>query len=268
MNFTFLTIAMTRTEFKHRVANAGALDFGNILNDALTLFKKSWLQGFLMQLIIFVIVLPFILLLYVPFIMMIISQSDAGEFNTYGMSDVFAGFSIIYMVFFGIGIIVISTVQTSLYMSFLRMLKKLDEGREVKTSELFYFIKGKYLGKIFLLMLITILIAIPAILFFYLPFLYLIIPISFFSVVFAFNPEWSLGDIISGGFQLGNKKWFLTFGLLFLSYVLLVIAITLSCGLGSLFLTPFMYHPLYQIYKNTVGFDNSTELDQIGRTDF
>lgn len=259
---------MTKTEFKQRVANAGALDFGNILNDSLALFKKSWLHGFLMQLIIFVIVLPFMLLLYVPFIMMIISQGEAGEFNTNGMSDLFAGFSVLYIIFFGIGIMIISTVQASLYMSFLRMLKKLDEGREVKTAELFYFIKGKYLGKIFLLMLITILIAIPAILFFYLPFIYLIIPISFFSVVFAFNPEWSVGEIISGGFELGNKKWFLSFGLLFCSYVLLLIAITLSCGLGSLFLTPFLYHPLYQIYKNTIGFDTQSELDQIGQTDF
>ncbi|MGC1632835.1 MAG: hypothetical protein WA749_12055, partial [Gelidibacter sp.] len=117
---------------------------------------------------------------------------------------------------------------------------------------------------ILVLMLVTVLIAIPAALFFYLPLIYVMIPMSFFSITFAMNPEWSVGDIVSSSFRIGNKIWLLTFGLLVISYMAVGILTFVSCGLGSLFLAPFMYHPIYFIYKETVGFDDLNELNQIG----
>ena len=47
---------------------APALDFGDIFNKSIDLFKKGWLYGFLMQLFILIISLPFIIVLYAPFI--------------------------------------------------------------------------------------------------------------------------------------------------------------------------------------------------------
>ncbi len=72
---------MTTSEFQSKVANANALDFGTIFNQSIELFKKSWIQGFLMQLFLMLFFLPFFLMLYLPVIFTIISQSQAGEYN-------------------------------------------------------------------------------------------------------------------------------------------------------------------------------------------
>lgn len=255
---------MIPEEFKSRIANAVDLNFGTIFSQSIELYKKSWLHGFLLQLIIIVLVLPVILIIYVPIIMVMVSQSQSGQFNPDSIDGLFAGLSVVYSIVLIIAVLAIAVIQMMLVAGFYKMLRNLDEGREVKTSELFYFMKGKYIGKLLLLMLVTLLIAIPAILLFYLPIFYLMVPISFFTIIFAFNPEWSIGDIVGSGFKLGNKKWFLTFGLLFVSYLAIMILTFLSCGIGSLFLTTFLYHPIYFIYKGTVGFDDLTELNQIG----
>lgn len=258
---------MTPSEFQSKVANAPDLDFGTIFNQSIELFKKSWLQGFLMQLFIFILVLPFMIILYVPFVLMIINQTESGQLDPSSMDGFFAGFSILYILLFFIGLLVIAAMQMALNAAFFRILRSLDEGREVKTSDLFYFMNGRYFGKILLLMLVTLLIAVPAALFFYLPLIYVMVPISFFSIIFAFNSAWSIGDIVSSGFRLGNKKWLLTFGLFVVSYAAIMILSFVSCGLGGLFLAPFMYHPIYFIYKGTVGFDHLSELNKIGETE-
>ncbi|MEO8773544.1 MAG: hypothetical protein ABI263_09600 [Gelidibacter sp.] len=255
---------MTPTEFKSKIGNAQDLDFGTIFNLCIQLFKKSWLQGFLLQLFVIIMMVPFFIILYVPIIMMVISESASGQFDANDVNGLFAGLSVIYIVVLILGFFVIGVVQVALTGGFYKILKNLDEGREAKTSDLFYFLKGKYLGKIAVLMLVTGLIAIPAALFFYLPLFYVMIPMSFFTITFAFNPEWSIGDIVGSSFRLGNKKWLLTFGLFVVSYIALMILTFVTCGLGSLFLAPFMYHPIYFIYKETVGFDDLNELNQIG----
>lgn len=255
---------MTPTEFQSKIANASALDFGTIFNQSIELFKKSWLQGFLMQLFVVILMLPFIIILYVPLFMSLAAQSESGQVDPNAMNSFFAGLSIVYILMFIIGILVIGAIQVSLNAAFFRILRNLDEGREVKTSDLFYFMKGEYFGKILLLMLVTILISIPAALLFYLPLIYVMVPLSFFAIVFAFNPEWSIGDIVSSSFRLGNNKWMLTFGLLVVCYIIMMILTVMTCGLGSLFLAPFMFHPIYYIYKGTVGFEDLSELNQIG----
>lgn len=255
---------MTLAEFQEKIANAKDLDFGTIFNQSIELYKKSWLQGFLMQLFVMILMIPFFTILYLPFIMNIVAQSETDYANPNDLNDVFGGLSIVYILLFIVGVVLAGTLQVALTAAFYRILRTLDEGREAKTSDLFYFLKKQYLGKIFLLMLATVLIAIPAVLLFYLPFIYVIVPMAFFTPIFAFNPEWTVGDIINSGFRLGNKKWLLTFGLLVVSYIIVVILAMVTCGLGSLFLAPFMYHPIYFIYKETVGFDEQSELNQIG----
>lgn len=258
---------MTPTEFQSKIANASKMDFGTIFNQSIELFKKSWLQGFLMQLFVMILMLPFIIILYVPLIMTLVAQSESGQVDPNAMDGFFAGLSVVYILLFIVGILVIGAIQVCLNAAFFRILRTLDEGKEVKTSDLFYFMKGEYFGKVFLLMLVTVLISIPAALLFYLPLIYVMVPLSFFAVVFAFNPEWSIGDIVSSSFRLGTKKWLLTFGLLVVSYIMIMILAIVTCGLGSLFLAPFIFHPIYYIYKGTVGIEDNSELNQIGETE-
>ena len=143
-------------------------------------------------------------------------------------------------------------------------MKKLDYNEKVVTADFFYFVKSKYLSKTFMLMLVTILIAIPAALLCYIPLIYAIVPLSFFAVIFAFNPELSVGKVVKASFKLGNKKWLISFGLFVVSYLIIVVLTMLTCGIGSLFLSPFMYHPMYLIYKNVIGFEETSAIEEIG----
>ena len=132
-------------------------------------------------------------------------------------------------------------------------MKAIDLGEEVKVSDLFYFLKGKYFGSVTLLMIATILVSTIAALLCYVPLIYAIIPISFFTIVYAFNPELSIGDIVQISFNLGTKKWLISFGLFVVTYLLIIVLSILTCGIGSLF-SPFVYLPLYFVYKEVVGF--------------
>ncbi|MEO6348996.1 MAG: hypothetical protein ABIO60_13930, partial [Aquaticitalea sp.] len=162
------------------------------------------------------------------------------------------------------GVLIIGGISVALYAGFFRILKDLDHNRTTTTGQLFYFFKKVYLGKIFLLMFITIAIAIPSALLCFIPLIYVVVPMSFFMAMFAFNPELTVGEIVTLSFKLGNKKWMMTFGLLVVSYLIIMLLMIVTCGLGSLFLSPFIYHSVYFIYKEIIGFDEQTELNQIG----
>jgi hypothetical protein len=79
--------------------------------------------------------------------------------------------------------------------------------------------------------------------------------------VFAFNPEMQIGDIVNISFKLGTKKWLISFGLFVVANLLVIVLTLLTCGIGALFLSPFIYLPLYFVYKQVVGFDEETTVE-------
>ncbi len=256
----------TSTTLLDKIRNAPALDFGIIFSAAIELFKKTWIQGFLLQLFTFIVMLPLIFILYIPIITMAIAQAKNGysDANLYG--EFFAGLSILYVLFIIVGVLVLGAVQVALQAAFFRIMKQLDHDGQVATSDFFIFLKGNYLSKALMLTLISVLIAIPAVLLCYIPLIYVMVPMSFFTMVFAFNPELSVGDIVKVSFSIGNKKWLLAFGLMFVSYILSQIVGVLLCGIGLLFTAAFIYHPFYLIYKAVIGFDHTSEIEGIGKT--
>lgn len=251
---------------QEKINNAKALDFGTIFSASIELFKKTWLQGFLLQLFTVIIMLPLIIILYVPFITMIFAQAQSGNIDPDMYSNFFAGMSIMYILFVIVGVFVLGAVQVALQAAFFRIMRALDEGKTITTSDFFCFINGKHLSKTFLLMLVTVLIAIPSVLFFYIPMIYMMVPFSLFAIIFAFNPELSVGEIVKVSFKLGHKKWLLTFGLIFVCSFLAQIVGFLLCGIGILFTAAFVYHPVYLIYKDVIGFGNDDEMDTIEET--
>jgi hypothetical protein len=243
-----------------KINNAKALDFGTIFSAAIELFKKTWIQGFLLQLFTVIVMLPLIIILYIPLFTFAFAQMESGYGgNVY--SDFFAGASILYLLFVFVGMFVLGAVSVALNAAFYRIMKMIDHNEPVETADFFYFLKGKYLSKTFMLVLISILISIPAALLCYIPFIYVIVPMSYFAIIFAFNPEMSVGDIVKISFKLGNKKWLLSFGLLFVAGLLAEIVGFLLCGIGTLFTMAFVYHPVYLIYKDVVGFNQDSSLE-------
>ncbi len=244
----------TMNSILEKIRNAPMLDFGTIFSDAIELFKKTWLQGFLLQIFTFIIVLPFILLLYLPLIGIIISSATTGDQNPEAIQAYFAGLGIMYILFFVAGILVLTVVSMALNAGFFRIMKRLDYNEAITTSDFFYFLKGKYFGKLLILMFASLFISLIAVMLCVFPIFYVMVPVSFFTVIFAFNPELSTGDIISASFKLGNKKWLLVFGLTLVASFLSQIVGMLLCGIGILITAPFVYHPIYLVYKNVVGF--------------
>ncbi|WP_417200436.1 hypothetical protein [Bizionia sp.] len=253
----------TMNSILEKIANAPSLDFGTIFSDAFDLFKKTWVQGFLLQIITFIIVLPFILLLYLPLLGIIISQATTGDQDPEAFQAYFAGLGIMYMLFFIAGILVLSVVSLALNAGFFRIMKRLDHNEPIKTSDFFYFLKGKYFGKLLILMFAALFISLIAVMLCVLPIIYVVVPIYFFSIIFAFNPELSAGDIIKASFKLGNKKWLLVFGLTIIASLLAQIVGMLMCGIGILVTAPFVYHPMYLVYKNVIGFEDELPTNHI-----
>lgn len=254
----------TTSYLQAKINDAKELDFGTIFSESIELFKKTWIQGFLLQLFTFLVMLPLIIVLYVPLIALIIAQAENGYGGASVYSDFIAGMSLIYVLFVIVGIFVLGAVSVALNAAFFRIMKSLDHGESVSTSDFFYFLKGKYLSKTFMLMLVSALIAIPSALLCYIPLIYVFVPMSFFTLIFAFNPELSVGNIVKLSFSIGNKKWLLAFGLIILASILSQIVGFLLCGIGVLFTAAFIYHPVYLIYKGVVGFDDDSEINEIG----
>ncbi|WP_418510781.1 hypothetical protein [Corallibacter sp.] len=247
------------SEIQSKINNAPSLDFGDIFNESIQLFKKSWLYGFLLQIFVMIITSPFIIIMYMPMFVAAMASVENGEtFDPDSMDAFFAGMSVLYMIGFFVGILIIAVLSLALNAGLYKVIKKLDYNEEVKVGDLFYFFKGNYIGKLIVIMLVTMGISIVAAILCYLPLIYAMVPLSFFMVIFAFNPDLSVGDIVKLSFMLGNKKWLITFGLLVVSYIVLLILTIVTCGLGSLFLSAFMYHPIYLIYKKVVGFGVET----------
>lgn len=248
---------MTPSEIQQKISNAPALDFGDIFNKSVELFKKSWLYGLLLELIILIITLPFIIVIYGPLVVAFVAQLKNREFDSSVFSSLFTGFTIFYLVIFVLGILAAAVFQMALQAGFFRIINQIDEGKEVKASDLFFFLKGRYFGSVTLLMLATVLIALIAALLCYVPLIYAFIPLSFFIIVFAFNSEMSIGDIVKISFSLGTKKWLISFGLFIVTYFLVILLTIITCGIGALFLSPFIYLPLYFVYKQVVGFNSN-----------
>ncbi len=240
----------------NKIDKAKALDFGNIFSEAIDLFKKTWVQGFIMQLFMLILMLPFFIIFYIPFVMMIITESQSGYSNPETFETFFAGFSIIYIILFTAGILVLSAVSVCLNAALYRIIRDLDHGKDVKTNDFFYFLKSKYLSKAFVLVLLSMLISFVATMLCFLPVFYVMVPMTFFVTVFAFNPELTPSEIVKVSFKLGNKKWLLTFGLIIVSSFLASMVGFLLCGIGTLFTAAFVYHPTYLIYKEVIGFDD------------
>ena len=256
---------MSLSDLQSRIQNAKALDFGTIFNQSIELFKKVWVQGLLLQLLVLVIMIPFLLIFYLPIFAVIIEQSQSGYVDPDAMNEVFYGRGPAYILLFYLVIFVLSSVSAVLYAGFYRIVNKIDYNREFQFSDFFYFFKGNYFVKAFFLMILASIISFVAALLCVLPVFYVMVPIMFFIPIFAFNPELSISDIITLGFNLGNKKWGITFGLLIVTWIILVVLTMITCGLGSIFLSSFVYLPIYMIYKEIIGFEELDEIEEIGK---
>ena len=245
-----------------KIQVASTIDFGDLFNESVTLFKKVWVQGLILQLFSILIMLPFIINFYVPYFQLVLENSSNGvmDFAALGQELIDAyGSSLlwIYLV-----MLLGSLVSYVLYLGFYRIVKQIDHGQAFVFSELFHFFKAALIGKSFGLAVTHMFISILATLLCFLPIIYAIVPLMFLLPVFAYNSNLSTSEIVKVSFALGTKKWGIVFLTLILNGILIYVIAIVTCGLGTLFVSCFLYLPQYIIYKKVIGFDGPKEVAQ------
>lgn len=243
-----------------KVGQAKPLDFGEIISNSIDLFKKVWLKGFVVILIL--VIAAMIISLAFGFIGL---APDAYDFN-YGFDlESFSSFYSQNALYSVPQTILVSTLTLALVAAFYRICKQVDSG-ETGQDDYLYFFKKEYFAKVFMLGIIYTLIATVAQLLFLIPYIYVFVPLSYFAVIFAFNPDLSEMEIVKVSFALGNKKWLITFGTLFVMGIIGMLG-ALACVIGLLFTISIIYLPVFLIYKEVIGFKAHSEIEEIGRSD-
>jgi hypothetical protein len=253
---------MSVTEIQRRIQDAKDLDFGTIFNQSIDLFKKVWVQGLVTLLLTMVLAIPIVMVFYIPMMVMGISEAYTNSLNGYDStthSDISPIMLLVMGVLYLVMIVLVSAIGFALKAAFYRICK-LKDLEQMGKEDYFYFLKKPYLGKTVKLSLAYTGISLLAALLCFLPLIYALVPLTLMTVVYAFNPDKSISEIINLSFKLGNKKWLITFGLLIVSGLLAGILGFLMCGVGIYVTSSFSYLPSYFIYKDVVGFDGADNL--------
>ena len=249
---------MNNSIFK-KIEQSSSIDFGDIFSKSFELYKKVWVHGFVHVLLSLVVLIPFFIVLYVPILIM--AGLDGlhtykGDFELYEneIGAMSVGFVFLFLFLILAMSIISAALQMGINAHFFTICKKVDYG-EPEDSKYFMFLKGKYLGKLLGLVCASIGIALLAMLLCYFPVFYVMVPLQLLIVIFAFNPDLSVSEIIKASFRLGNKYWFIIFGLMFISGFLAQLEM-FFCFVGIFFTISFVYIPLYYVYKDSIGFED------------
>ena len=248
---------MTYLEIETKIKNAPKLDFGDLTNNVIELFKKIWLKGSISVLLIVVFALGLIFIFKgIGLAPQNLTFQEAFEIATY--------YNVYFLnVLYGIPqTILISTVTLAFLAAFYRMCIQFVL-EETVDDNYFFFFQKEYFSKVFMLGIIYTAIAVVAQLMFLIPYLYVYIPLSFFAVILANNPDMGELDIMRLSFKLGNKKWFITFATMFVAGIIGMLGI-FACGIGLLFTISIVYLPSFFVYKEVIGlhkksWDTNTE---------
>ncbi len=248
---------MTSNQLFEKIENSSPIDFGDIFSKSIELFKKVWVQGFVHLLISFAVMIPLLLILYIPLFAVIGVTGLESGFKDYAppSEELSIGLILLYVVLAILISMVAGALQFGITAHFYRVCRQVDLGFS-ENSSYFMFLKGKYLGKIITLSIAIFGISILAMLLCYLPLLYVMVPLQLLGVIFAFNPDVSVSDLVKASFKLGNKIWLIAFGLIFIASILSQLVGMVLCFIGVFFTASFIYLPIYFMYKDTIGFED------------
>lgn len=255
---------MTFPQLLEKIQKNPSVDFGTVFSDALTLFQKVWLQGLLLQLLGILVQYGVSMIMYIPGIGMQFVIEDQIVDDTLSVTSILV--IVLFVLLYLVMIVVLITFNFGLQAAFYRIVRVKDRNKQTQQGINFgMFFKKQYLKKIFILSMAHAGISILATMLCLIPLFYVIIPLQFAIIIFAFYPDLSINDIYKAGFKLGNAKWGVTFGLVVVAGILAVIVGFLACLIGIYFTMSFIYLPAYIIYKEVVGFyEDEDAIAQIG----
>src|SRR5690606_4596507 len=128
-----------------KIERAKAPDFGDILTKSFELFKKIWVEGMLHLLVILAVILPFLAILYVPFIAILIKAEANGgqpDFNPFlEYSVLWIG---VYILAFLVIMIIIHTIAYAMTAHCFQGCKKADTGTPVEIGGYCVYLKSHF----------------------------------------------------------------------------------------------------------------------------
>lgn len=238
-------------EIFKKIESANKPDFGDVLSKSFELFKKVWVEGMLHLLVTLGAILPFALLIYVPVIGIAIKADGRPEFNPfqeYGPA-VIVGYGLMVLFFAFLA----NAISYAVMAHFYKVCQRADTGSPAEVGGYFVFLQRHFV-KLLVLTLASFGIALLVALLCYLPIFYVMVPLQLAVVIFAFNPELSVSEIIKASFKLGNRFWLIGFGLIIVAGLIAQLGVIL-CGVGVFATAYFAYIPLYYFYKDSIGFE-------------
>lgn len=263
---------MNFTELEQRINENKSIDFGDIFNKSIELFKKTWLQGLLVYILTMVLAFPIVLIVYVPLMLIAVSfgvMNESMEMN----DEIGTGMTILLVVVVFFLYVIVMTLMFALQLimraAFYKICKDKDVNPSASSDEYFFYFKKKHLKKILLLSLISLGGIILGMMCFVVPGLILMVPLAYLPVVFAFNPELSAKEIFKTALNLGMKKWGITLLLMVVAWLLAMFVGLMACFVGVYVTMSFVYLPAYFVYKEVIGFKNDSygfqEIEKIGK---
>lgn len=256
---------MTFSEIQEKIKKNAPVDFGNVFGSAFDLFQKVWLQGFLLQLLGILVQYGSSMILYIPLMALgfvVNDQALVTENLSLGSIVIF----ILFMVLCLVIIIILVTFNFGLQAAFYRIVRVKDRNKQTQQGVNFgMFFKKKHIKKVVVLSMAHIGIIILALMLCVIPIFYVLIPLQFAIIIFAFHPDLTVNEVYKAAFKLGNAKWGVAFGLVLVSGFLAIFVGFLACLIGIYFTISFVYLPGYLVYKEVVGFYEDDEaIAQIG----
>jgi len=239
---------MNLENLTQHIKNKPDLEFGTIFSRSIELFKKVWLQGVIILLLTFVVILPFYIIMYIPMIAMGITDPEALRQNE--LPPMVAIAMAILVPVFAVGI---TTFALALNAAFLKICKQKDL-EEVANDDYFYFFKEGRLGKVFILSLYLLGLSLLGALVCGVGAFYVMVPLSLLPAFLAFSNHLSPLEMVKASFTLGNKNWLVIFGLVIIMSFVAQLGIILCC-VGVFFTAMLSKVPTYYMYKDGVGFD-------------
>jgi hypothetical protein len=242
---------MNFTGIANKIVESDPLDFGSIFSKSIELFKKVWVQGFVIVLLTIVIMIPFYILMYIPLI--ITGVTDPEMLSTEEIPpEVIIPMAIIMPIVF-LGIMVVSLMLNA---AFLRICKIKDLNL-LESDNYFHYFKKEYVSKTVILALMALGLMLLGVLACGIGVFYMVVPISLFPAFLAFDKELSAKEILKSSFSLGNKNWLVIFGLIIVMGIIAELGVLL-CFVGVLFTAMLAKIPVYFMYKDSIGFYPAT----------
>lgn len=256
---------MNFQQLMNRIDASKPADFGDILSKSFELYKTFFSQGIVHMLIILVCAIPIMLVIYIPIIPLYIEMiQNAGD--PYYQPSFFDDFNIGMIVLWYLLVFVLSFFMQIINMSVLGRFYNVMRIEDLDFQEDaggYFDLAKTHFGKMLVLSLATIAIAVLAAMLCYLPLFYAIVPLHWIYPMFIFNTKLSVMETIKAAFKFANKNWAVFFGLGFVCSIISGLGVIL-CYIGVILTAFFSYIATYVTYRDTIGFDEANEIDEIG----